>query len=97
MNPNRARIVPSLHHRKEGWLRHQENFAKQPKQTQSGWFSFCFYRKTTPASRSVDASQYFLIAQPPLLAAMQGGDYRAPFQFLHTFFSQRSFLTRTRA
>jgi hypothetical protein len=20
-------IVPSLHHRKEGWLRHQENFA----------------------------------------------------------------------
>jgi hypothetical protein len=52
-------IVPSLHHRKEGWLRHQENFAKPPKQTQSGWFSFLFFnRKTTPASRKADASRY---------------------------------------
>ena len=35
----------------------------------------------------MDASQYLLIAQPPLLAVMQGGDYRAGFQFIHTFSS----------
>src|SRR5437879_11605301 len=61
---------PSLHHRK-GWLRHQRNFAKPPakrqrdsaqpqvKLTQPGWFSIGFIRKTTPASRSADASRYF--------------------------------------
>jgi hypothetical protein len=31
-----------LHHRKEGWLRHQENFAKPPKLTQPAWFSFLY-------------------------------------------------------
>src|SRR5207249_12138258 len=31
----------------KGWLRHQKNFAKQPKLTQPGWFSFRF------SSRSV--------------------------------------------
>src|SRR5689334_2499261 len=34
------RLFPSLHHRKEGCLRHQEDFAKPPKPTQTGWFSF---------------------------------------------------------
>src|SRR5438552_18525383 len=70
-NWNLARF-PSLHHRKEGCLRHQENLAKPPKLTQTGWFSFCSHRKTTPSSieaarwracaprRSADASQYFL-------------------------------------
>jgi len=28
-----------LHHRKEGWLRHQEDVAKPPTLTQTGWFS----------------------------------------------------------
>ena len=37
-----------------------------------------FCRSTTPASQATDASQYLLIAQPPLLAVMQGGDYRRP-------------------
>jgi len=40
----------------KGWLRHQENFAQPPKLTQPGWFSICFHRKTTPASRSAEAS-----------------------------------------
>jgi len=34
-------LFPSLHNRKEGWLRHQENVAKPAKLTQPGWFSFC--------------------------------------------------------
>src|SRR5437016_10247405 len=57
---------------KEGWLRHQKNFAKPPKPTQPGWFSFCIHRKTTPASleaarwracasrRSEDAARHFI-------------------------------------
>ena len=48
---------PSLHYRKEGWLPYQENIAKPPKLTQPGWFSLCSHRKTTPASRSAEASQ----------------------------------------
>src|SRR6266702_2193294 len=75
---------PSLHHRKEGCLRHQENFAKPPKLTQTGWFSCCSHRKTTPSSllrlrdcaprRSADASRYFLnrSATPPCSDARRG-------------------------
>src|SRR5437867_10353410 len=67
-------LLPSLHHRKEGCLRHQENFAKPPKLTQTGWFSFCSHRKTTPSSRSADASRYFLdrSATPPCGDARRG-------------------------
>src|SRR5438093_13727522 len=46
-------------------------------------------RKTTPASRSADASRYFMIARPPLLAVMQGGEY-ARFQLVHTFLDRTS-------
>src|SRR5438094_3299127 len=41
-------LFPSLHHRKEGWLRHQKNFAKPPKQTQPGWFSFLYPSENHP-------------------------------------------------
>src|SRR5437868_9403498 len=54
-----------------------KNLAQRPKQTQPGWFSFCAHRKTTPAARSADASRHLLIAQPRLLAVVQGGDYGA--------------------
>ena len=37
---------------------------------------------------------YFLIARPPLLAVMQGGDYRARFQIIHTFYDRRLFQLR---
>src|SRR5881397_972929 len=40
VNELESSAFPSLHHRKEGWLRHQENVAKPPKLTQPGWFSF---------------------------------------------------------
>src|SRR6185295_14966740 len=69
-----AARLPSLHHRKEGWLRHQENVAKPPQRTQPGWFSFCIHRKTTPASRSAEASRYLLdrSATPPCGDARRG-------------------------
>ena len=68
-------VVPSLHHRKEGWLRHQENIAQPPMRSNRGGFPLVIHRKTTPASRSVDPSRRFRIARPPLLALIQGGDY----------------------
>src|SRR5712691_662517 len=73
MNWNQA-LFPSLHHRKEGWLRHQENFAQPPKRTQPGRFSFSIQRKTTPFSRSADASQHFFnrSATPPCGDARRG-------------------------
>src|SRR6266487_5817497 len=87
MNWNQA-LYPSLHHRKEGWLRHQENFAQPPKLTQPGWFSFCSHRKTTPASRLAEASQSFFdrSATPPCGDARRG---IALFQFLHSSIDRR--------
>src|SRR5439155_12913461 len=87
MNWNQA-LFPSLHDRKEGWLRHQENFAQPPKLTQPGWFSFCSYRKTTPASRSAEASQSFFdrSATPPCGDARRG---IALFQFFHSSIDRR--------
>src|SRR6266581_3247822 len=42
--------------------------------TQPGWFSFCADRKTTPASRSAEATRYFLdrSATPPCGDARRG-------------------------
>jgi hypothetical protein len=39
MNKFQERRFPSLHHRKEGWLRHKEIVAKLPYMAQTGWFS----------------------------------------------------------
>ena len=41
-------------------------------------FRFVFNRKTTPASRQRRLRDILLIARPPLLAVMQGGEYAAP-------------------
>src|SRR6266513_1764300 len=79
MNSTRATrasnaLFPSLHHRKEGWLHHQENVAKPPKPMQTGWFSFGLSRKTTPSSRSEEASRYLFdrSATPPCGDARRG-------------------------
>src|SRR5438105_10778914 len=73
MNWNQGRF-PSLHHRKEGWLRHQENVAQQPKPTQPGWFSFCFRSENHPVRANAEASRYFLdrTATPPCGDARRG-------------------------
>src|SRR5260370_14171340 len=43
-----------------------------------GGFPFVLNRKTTPASRQRRLRDILLIARPPLLAVMQGGEYAAP-------------------
>ena|SRR2546425_10048956 len=79
-------IFPSLHHRKEGWLRHQKNFAKPPKPTQPGWFSFLYPSENHPGlAISGCCATFLLIARPPLLAVMQGGEW--PLRNIRTFFT----------
>src|SRR5437867_6893684 len=68
-------LFPSLHHRKEGWLRHQENIAKPPKLTQPGWFSFYSLGKPPRPRYQRMLRGILLIARPPLLAVMKGGEY----------------------
>jgi hypothetical protein len=78
---------PSLHHRKEGWLRHKENVAQPPKRTQPGWFTFWFAIGKPPRpllklragalalrDEQKDASRYFLTraATPPCGDARRG-------------------------
>src|SRR5947207_533075 len=68
-------IFPSLHHSKEGRLRHQENFTKPPKLTQTGWFSFIPQAENHPVlAFSGGFAIFFLIARTPLLALVQGGE-----------------------
>ena len=66
MNWNHA-LFPSLHHRKEGWLRHQENFAQPPKRTQPGWFSSWIQRKTTLIVLNVKRSVIYITAAGPVV------------------------------
>src|SRR6266702_5930242 len=65
-------LLPSLHHRKEGWPSDQENIAKHPPiaakrkrvsaqpQEMPGWFSDENKRKTTPSASASVASRNFL-------------------------------------
>src|SRR5213592_4848284 len=74
VNKLESSVIPLLASPQGGWLRHQVNFAQPPKLTQTGWFSLCSHRKTTPSSRSADASRYFLdrSATPPCGDARRG-------------------------
>src|SRR5881397_3627326 len=82
-------VFPSLHHCKEGRLRRQQNGAKPPKQPQPGWFSFWFSIGKPPRPRDQrKLRDILLLARPPLLAVMQGGEY-ARFLFVHTFYERR--------
>src|SRR5262245_46889813 len=74
MNFSSAKL-PSLHHGKEGWLRHKSNGAKPPLLAQTGWFSFSVSIGKPPRPRGQRTLRdIFLIARPPLLALMQGGE-----------------------
>src|SRR5712671_51012 len=68
-------VVPSLHHRKEGWPRDQENIAKPPLIARTGWFSLITNGKPPRLRQRRWLRDIFLMTQPPLLAVMQGGDY----------------------
>src|ERR1051326_403537 len=59
-----------------------KNIAKLPKQTQPGWFSSLFLIGKPPRPRGQRRLRiYFLIARPPLLAVMQGGESASPKHF----------------
>ena len=80
-------IVP-LHHRKRGGCVIKK-FREATKADAAGVvFLYVFIRKTTPASRSVDASRYFLnrSATPPCGDARRG--LFAPFIFVHSFYER---------
>src|SRR5215470_16267287 len=75
----RSAKLPSLHHSKEGWLRHKSNVAKLPLQAQTGWFSLRVSIGKPPRPRGQRMLRdIFLIARPPLLAVMQGGEFCTP-------------------
>src|SRR5262245_21403101 len=72
----RSGKLPSLYHSKEGWLRHKSNAAKPPLPAQTGWFSLRVSIGKPPRPRGQRTLRdILLIARPPLLAVMQGGEF----------------------
>src|SRR5207248_8729171 len=60
----------------------------------AGWFSFWFSIGKPPRPRDQrKLRDILLLARPPLLAVMQGGEY-ARFQFVHTFIDRRFYSSR---
>src|SRR5215510_1646278 len=49
-----------------------------------GGFPLCSQSENHPGLATADAPRHLLIARPPLLAVMQGGEY-ARFRFVHIF------------
>src|ERR1041385_1194397 len=84
MNWNRAYSPPCITARRGG-LRHQKHFAKPPKPTRPGWFSALFSIEKPPRPRGQRRLRdILLIARPPLLAVMQGGEF-CFIQLIHAF------------
>src|SRR5262245_905909 len=82
----RSAIFPSLHHRK-GWLRPLIKMTRRLLSgRRRGGFPFLFKRKPPRPRDQRRLRDFFLIARPPLLAVMQGGEYACPKRFL--IFSQ---------
>src|SRR5439155_26818012 len=68
-------IFPSLHHRK-GWPSESQNIAKLPLIARPGWFSDR-KPKGKPPRLLRWLRNILLTTQPPLLAVMQGGEWRS--------------------
>src|SRR5438477_11400067 len=73
MNWNGGEIVPFLHHRKEGRLRHQKISPSNRDGRSRGGFRLVFIGEPPRLRNQRMLRNFFLIAQPPLLAVMQGG------------------------
>ena len=88
VNELRLRVIPLLALPQGGVAASSRKFAKPPKLTQPGWFSFVFSIGKPPRPRDQQMLRgILLIARPPLLAVMQGGEY-ARFQFVYTFYDR---------
>src|SRR5262245_8638775 len=79
---------------RRGGLRHQQNVAKPPKRDAAGVvfrprLPFCsqsvLNRKTTPSSLQWRLRDILLMARPPILAVMQGGELPLAPTFIHSF------------
>src|SRR6266516_7023330 len=74
--------------KKRGRLRHQENAAKPPQPDAAGVVFLLFSIGKPPRPRDQRRLRgIFLVARPPLLAMVQGGEY-ARFQFVHSFYDR---------
>jgi hypothetical protein len=62
-----------LHHRKEAWLRHLENFAQPPRLDAAGVVLLLFQSKNHPGFTVSGCFAAFLDRSATLLAPMQGG------------------------
>src|SRR5437588_8256809 len=65
---------PCITARRGGCVINKISRSHQSRRSRGG-FPFVLNRKTTPASRSRRLRDILLIARPPLLAVMQGGEY----------------------
>src|SRR5439155_364580 len=90
VNKLESSIFPSLHHRKEGWPSESQNIAKLPLIARPGWFSDRKPKGKPPRLRLLHLRlraialalrrwlrNILLTTQPPLLAVMQGGEWRS--------------------
>src|SRR5206468_11249821 len=67
---------PSLHHRKDGSPSDQKIIAKPPLTARPGGFPMKTNGKPPRLRQLRWLREIFLMTQPPLLAVVQGGDYR---------------------
>src|SRR5438045_3536633 len=75
MNYGGAYSPPCITARRGGCAVNKE-VAKLPRSAQTGWFSFLFSIGKPPRPRDQRTlREIFLVARPPLLAVMQGGEY----------------------
>src|SRR5438132_9615358 len=75
MNCERAYSPPCITARRGSCAVNKE-VAKLPCSAQTGWFSFLFPIGKPPRPRDQRTlREIFLVARPPLLALMQGGEY----------------------
>jgi hypothetical protein len=78
---------PSLHNRKEGRAALSIRFRAATEADAAGVVFLCFQSENHPGLASAVASRFLLVARPPLLAVVQGGEY-AFRQFIHTLYDR---------
>jgi hypothetical protein len=76
VNKFESGVFPSLHHRKEGWPSDQQKYREASADSEAG----VVFRRTQKENHPGCAVKRRLrdiplMAQPPLLAVMQGGEY----------------------
>src|SRR5439155_5409752 len=70
-----ARVIPLLASPQGGVAASSRKYREATETDAAGVvFLFVLIWKTTPASLSADASRHLIVARPPLLAVMQGGN-----------------------